>query len=362
MKTKHHNLLATGYVVADAWQTIMARGATPAMQAAGEALARILHDIETHALQQAEPLTGKARDRNAVFVRAAEAAHAVARLILGHALHRGLDDLVVRVDLALSAYRRGRMTHRVQLMRQVQAAAVDATSQGVVLGVTPEMLADLDGKIAAADAVLTLPRTNIANRCVATENLRRSVQALKHLLQYTLDPLMDLRRETDLDGYALYKAARIVIDYSRERTAPAPSANDHSAVICHAPEPLAVAAVLPSSDSDSAAASGVKREGDRVAEAGVVPPECEVRVEREAVGEFQSPPPERRAHFARETPSDLLPQTDHLLAGSVIKNSVPAPGALSTRTSPLWACTTFFTMARPRPVPPCSRERALSTR
>lgn len=50
------------------------------------------------------------------------------------------------------------------------------------------------------------------------------------------------------------------------------------------------------------------------------------------------------------------------VAGSRMKNCVPFPGALSTRTSPPCACTTFFTIARPSPVPPCSRDRALSTR
>jgi hypothetical protein len=286
MKSKYYNILATGYAVATAWQTITARGATPAMHAAGVALTGVLHDIETHALQQAEPLTGKTRDRNAIFGRAADAAHAVARLILGHALERGLEELAGRVNLAPSAYRRGRMTHRLQLMRQVHAAAIDATAQGVVLGVTPEMLADFGAKIAAADAVLTLPRTNIVNRCVATENLRRSVQALKRLLQYTLDPLMDLQRATDPDGHALYKGARIVIDYSRDRTACAASANDGTTTPGSAPEPVALTMNPPASDSDGTAEPSLECDDEPVTDAGIVPLPCEARVARRTGGEL----------------------------------------------------------------------------
>ncbi len=40
----------------------------------------------------------------------------------------------------------------------------------------------------------------------------------------------------------------------------------------------------------------------------------------------------------------------------------PFPGVLSTETLPPWSWTMCLTMARPSPVPPCSRLRAASTR
>ena len=43
-------------------------------------------------------------------------------------------------------------------------------------------------------------------------------------------------------------------------------------------------------------------------------------------------------------------------------NVVPTPGVLSTATVPPCACTMCLTIASPRPVPPCWRLRALSTR
>ena len=48
--------------------------------------------------------------------------------------------------------------------------------------------------------------------------------------------------------------------------------------------------------------------------------------------------------------------------GNEKKKRLPFPGSLSTQTLPPWLCTMCFTMDNPRPVPPCSRERALSTR
>lgn len=49
-------------------------------------------------------------------------------------------------------------------------------------------------------------------------------------------------------------------------------------------------------------------------------------------------------------------------AGSSMVTFVPLPTSLSMRIVPPWASTIWRAMARPRPVPPESRERALSTR
>jgi hypothetical protein len=44
------------------------------------------------------------------------------------------------------------------------------------------------------------------------------------------------------------------------------------------------------------------------------------------------------------------------------RNVLPRPGSLFTVTVPPWSCTMCFTIESPSPVPPFSRERALSTR
>src|ERR1017187_6945623 len=53
---------------------------------------------------------------------------------------------------------------------------------------------------------------------------------------------------------------------------------------------------------------------------------------------------------------------NYLSVGSVKKNVAPLPGSLFTQTLPPWFCTMCLTMDKPSPVPPCSRDRALSTR
>src|SRR5690606_30752497 len=42
-------------------------------------------------------------------------------------------------------------------------------------------------------------------------------------------------------------------------------------------------------------------------------------------------------------------------SGSVKRNVLPCPGALSTQTWPPWASTSRLTIESPSPVPPCSR-------
>jgi hypothetical protein len=52
----------------------------------------------------------------------------------------------------------------------------------------------------------------------------------------------------------------------------------------------------------------------------------------------------------------------HPAAGKVTVKVEPLPGVLWMSSRPRWRLTTCFTMARPRPVPPSWRERAVSTR
>ena len=48
--------------------------------------------------------------------------------------------------------------------------------------------------------------------------------------------------------------------------------------------------------------------------------------------------------------------------GKATRTVVPCVTRLSMRSPPPWARTMCLTMASPRPVPPSSRDRALSTR
>ena len=69
-------------------------------------------------------------------------------------------------------------------------------------------------------------------------------------------------------------------------------------------------------------------------------------------------------HRAAQKQQDqpIAHQAAPFLSGSVTVKVEPLPGAESTVISPRCSCTICRTMERPRPVPPVSRERALSTR
>src|ERR671917_843959 len=67
-------------------------------------------------------------------------------------------------------------------------------------------------------------------------------------------------------------------------------------------------------------------------------------------------PPRRSRVAPRPPPDPPYPR------GRQTVKVVPSPKALSTATRPPWFSATCLTMLRPRPVPPVSLERALSTR
>jgi hypothetical protein len=212
MKTHQKNLMATGHSVSSVMKTITATRPVPALVAGQAALDNIMSDLTTFAALQAEPITGKTQDRNNVFTAAAEVTSIIARLTLGYALSRELPDLAAHVDLPASRLSRARFIQRLQAMQQVHDAAAGVIDQLAEAHVTPEMLAAQQAKIDAAKAVLSLPRSTIAARRVVTEKLGLGFRKLNRVLRYQLDPQMELLRETDPDAYALYRAARLVID------------------------------------------------------------------------------------------------------------------------------------------------------
>jgi len=69
-----------------------------------------------------------------------------------------------------------------------------------------------------------------------------------------------------------------------------------------------------------------------------------------------------RGLLAEDDLRDWRPRTASSSAGRVMAIRVPSPSVLLTRISPLCASTIHFAIARPRPLPPFSRVRALSAR
>lgn len=162
MKSKQHDLLRTALAVVQFLETYPAIDTAPALQAARVALQELLRAIREQSDRQAEPLPEQTQICNATLAHAAAAAHVVARLVRGYALTAGRAELAARVTLPESAFRRGKLTRRCQLMRQVLAAANEAGAELEALGFTPEQRAAFAAQVAAAEAALGVPRATWA--------------------------------------------------------------------------------------------------------------------------------------------------------------------------------------------------------
>jgi hypothetical protein len=222
MNAPQNNLLATGQSVSTALETITATNVPAALTAAHVALNTTLGNIRNHAATQALPITGKTRDRDAVFAAAADATLVIAGLVLSYAKNQKLGDLAAKVDLTASQLARGRFDTRVQLMQQVHDAAAGVVGQLADFEVTAATLTDLQTKIDAASALLTSPRSTIVARRVATQNLAEGFGQLEDLL-HQIDPLIKARCLTDPDSYKLDQAARVVIDRPGAPSQPEPT-------------------------------------------------------------------------------------------------------------------------------------------
>ena len=78
--------------------------------------------------------------------------------------------------------------------------------------------------------------------------------------------------------------------------------------------------------------------------------------------EARAPAPARRSRWRGSERPLQLSQPARMPRGISKRNVLPRPGALVTETSPPCSVTMCLTIESPRPVPPSSRERALSTR
>lgn len=212
MNRKQNNILTTGHSVSAMLETLTATSVAPAITATRTALVNLLNEINTQGDEQAMPLRPRTAMRNEQFEAAALATHRIARLVRGYALAAGDTALAGQVEFSRTDLAQGRFNRRLQAMRQVHAAAQARAAALAPEGLSSAMLADLETKIAAAAAGLAVPRSNIAARKLAIQNLVEAFDRLEHLLVYRLDPLMEELGQTDRQAWSRYLTARAVID------------------------------------------------------------------------------------------------------------------------------------------------------
>ncbi len=190
-------------------------------EALGVFLAR-LGLVESLALRQTQSLEAIYLRRDAGFEDMAEATLGVAGLVYAHAGRASLDELAVKVAVKPGDVRRGRFEERVtkcQSVHDAVAAALDSIPETVL---TPAMLAELQKTIDTARALLAAPRSIVADRTVATEEMEDAIRQLDAAITGQLDRVILPLWKRNPALYNKYRASSLVIDRPGTRPADQP--------------------------------------------------------------------------------------------------------------------------------------------
>lgn len=121
-------------------------------------------------------------------------------------------ELLEQASVARRHFGQLRRGQRMQLAQQVLDAAQPLAAELAGYGVTAAMLAELEAKIAAGDAVVLSPRRASARRKAATRALQSNFSAAFTLLREEIDPLIETLRLSDPVVYEAYRDARSVFE------------------------------------------------------------------------------------------------------------------------------------------------------
>ena len=232
-----------GQSLTGALETITSTDDLPALSAKHVALKTILGRIAAASAAQSEPVNGPRRVRNRALASATDLAIVVAGAVLSYARERGLDELIVKVDVTPTSLKTGRLARRVELLQQIHAAATSVLSELADFRVTAAMLTQLQELIDVVKPLLVAPRARIVSRRVATLRLEKEHRRLMRLITGEIDPLVEGLRLTSPDDYARYHAARVVVDSPGSPAADvAPPAVTATAAGLHPAAPVAIAA------------------------------------------------------------------------------------------------------------------------
>ena len=172
----------------------------------------MIASIKTLASRQAEPVRGSLQNRDQILEDMQAAALQLGNLVLSFAASKKNSELAAQVRLRPSSFA-GRKANSVQLAQRVHAAAASVAAEELApYGVTPELLAQLQAHITAADAALSGPRTVAARKQGATKQLPALFKTLDATFEDEIDPLVRAHEKQHPEFCARYKAARIIID------------------------------------------------------------------------------------------------------------------------------------------------------
>lgn len=163
-----------------------------------------LHQIQT------DVTPPKTTTRNDALDAMVDLAIAVAGPLGAYAHQQGLHDVETVADVTPHSFREQRLVERPTLAQKIHDAALPLLVALTPLGLTEQMLTDLQAKIDAARAILNEPRTTIVSRREATEDLAELFVAIDLLLEKQIDRVLAPLRLTHADLHSRYFAARQV--------------------------------------------------------------------------------------------------------------------------------------------------------
>ena len=158
---------------------------------------------------QAKATAGKVAERDRVFDEMMAAVLALAGVLRSHAAGNGLSDLLATVWINAKDFKI-RHADKVVLAQSIVDAARSRLAELAPFEITAASLADVQAMVDAAQAVLSLPRSAIADRKAATERLAVAFHEADAFLKLELNPLLlPLKKKNPL-FYATYQARSLV--------------------------------------------------------------------------------------------------------------------------------------------------------
>jgi len=190
-------------------------------------LSEKISEINALAGTQTQPLAASTVRRDQIFEAMAETTLEIAGAVANVARDQALPELLQVVRVGRAAFRHLRRSHRIWVAQRVHDAALSVIDHLGVYGVTAETLAAFLARITAASEGVHMPRTTVAAKKAATEQLVSLFRATDALLRDEIDRLLIRLRKSQPEFFAAYRTARRIVDArgrrpaSVETTAPA---------------------------------------------------------------------------------------------------------------------------------------------
>ncbi|HEY0945842.1 MAG TPA: hypothetical protein VGD81_11265 [Opitutaceae bacterium] len=184
---------------------------TPGLPAKLTTLSSKIEEIKSLVQTQTQPIQASTAKRDQRLEEMTGTTLEIAGFVTSLAREQNLPDLLRTVDVA-PGFRRARRAYRLGLAQRVLEAAQGVLAQLATYGVTEETMTAFEARIQSADEGLAIPRSTVVAKKAATLKLASVFEEVDVLLEDHLDRLVFPLRNTHVEFYAVYRAARAIVD------------------------------------------------------------------------------------------------------------------------------------------------------